>query len=193
MTARPSDPKEPQETQCVTVAAKPPSNTLRSLPLPVRHPELTRSQLIFSISTSIDPRSLAIERKDEFFLFMEMRAEHQWASFSMTCRKWVTATSSFNTQLEERQKGGNLEIVKKNPRALMDKLAEVEQQIIQRFTTGNFTCKQCSNEAGSSPCSDLLKHALGGQLFGKSTAVPSHSLKAKIQVYRVPRILGNQM
>ena len=127
------------------VAAKPPSNTLRSLPLPVRHPELTRSQLIFSISTSIDPRSLSIKRKDEFFLFMEMRAEHQWASFSMTCRKWVTATSSFNTQLEERQKGGNLEIVKKNPRALMDKLAEVEQQIIQRSTTGNFTCKQCSN------------------------------------------------
>ena len=111
----------------------------------------------------------------------------------MTCRKWVTATISFNTQLEERQKGGNLEIVKKNPRALMDKLAEVEQQIIQRFTTGNFTCKQCSNEARSSPCSDLLKHAPEGQLFGKSTAVPSHSLKVKIQVYRVPRILGNQM
>ena len=77
--------------------------------------------------------------------------------------------------------------------ALMDKLAEVEQQIIQWSTTGNFTCKQCSNETRCSPCSDLLKHAPEGQIFGKSTAVPSHSLKVKIQMYWAPRILGNQM
>ena len=142
-TARTSDPKEPQvqeEAQHVTLAAKPQGNTLQPLPLP-HHPELTRSQLIFSIATSIDPRSLAIERKDEFFLFMEMHTEHQWASFSMTCRKWVTATNSVNTQLQEQKKGETLEIVRKNPCVLMDKLAEVKQQIIQRFTTGNFTCK----------------------------------------------------
>ena len=72
---------------------------------------------------------------------MDMRAERQWASFSMTCRKWVNATNIFNTQLEERRKGENLDVVKKNPRALMDKLAEVEQQIIQRLTTENFACK----------------------------------------------------
>ncbi|EDR02023.1 uncharacterized protein LACBIDRAFT_332792 [Laccaria bicolor S238N-H82] len=124
-TARSSDPKNPQETQCVTIAAKPPSNTLEPLPLPGRHPQLTHSQFIFSVSTSINPCSLAIERKDEFFLFMEMRAEHQWVSFSMTCRKWVTATISFNVQLKEWKKGENLDVVKKNLHALMDKLAEV--------------------------------------------------------------------
>ena len=119
------------------LAVKPQSNLLQPLPLP-QHPELTRSQLIFSIATSIDPHSLAIERKDEFFLFMDMRAEDQWASFSMTCRKWVNATNIFNTQLEEQRKGENLDVVKKNPRPLMDKLAEVEEQIIQWLTTENF-------------------------------------------------------
>ena len=94
------------------------------------HAELTRSQLIFSIATSIDPHSLAIEQKDEFFLFMEMCTEHQWALFSMTCQKWVNATNTFDTPVEEWQKGENLDIVKKIC-VLMHKLAEVEQQIIQ--------------------------------------------------------------
>ena len=61
---------------------------------------------------------------------MEMCTEHQWALFSMTCQKWVNATNTFNTQLEEWKKGENLDIVKKIC-VLMHMLAEVEQQIIQ--------------------------------------------------------------
>jgi hypothetical protein len=131
----------PPQEACGTRMDKPQSNALQPLPLPRHpwHPELTRSQLIFSIATSTDPRSLTIERKDEFFLFMDMRTEYRWASFSMTCRKWVTATGIFNTRLEEKR-GENLEFVRKNPRALMDKLSEVEQQVIQRVATGNFAC-----------------------------------------------------
>jgi pyrroline-5-carboxylate reductase len=55
-TARTSESKETQvqEAQHITLAIKPQGNTLQSLPLP-HHPELTRSQLIFSIATSIDP------------------------------------------------------------------------------------------------------------------------------------------
>jgi len=55
--------------------------------------------------------------------------------------KSENATNSFNTGLEEWHKGENLEIVKKNPCTLMDKLAEVEQQIIQWLTMGNFACQ----------------------------------------------------
>ena len=142
--SNPEDPLAPQEA-CGTRVARPQSNAaLQPLPLP-RHPELTRSQLIFSIATSTDPRSLTIERKDEFFLFMDMRTEYRWASYSMTCRKWVTATGIFNTRLEEKREGENLEFVRKNPCALMDKLSEVEQQVIQRVATGNFACTH-SNE-----------------------------------------------
>lgn len=45
---------------------------------------LTRSQLLFSIGTAMDIRSLAVHGDTEFYLFMDMRAEFQWTSFAMT-------------------------------------------------------------------------------------------------------------
>lgn len=56
-------------------------NDLSKLPV---HPELqnmTQSQRLFSITTGINARSLTISSNDEFFLFMELQAERQWASF----------------------------------------------------------------------------------------------------------------
>lgn len=72
---------------------------------------------------------------------MEMRAEFQWASFNMTSRKWVAATETYNLRLEELCKAKGAVAMKKNPRALMDKLGQIEPKIAVRIATGNFICK----------------------------------------------------
>jgi hypothetical protein len=125
-----------------------PSSTLAShgnvnlepLPLPADKSSLTRSQLIFSLATQTDPRTLTIQRGDEFFLFMDLRKEHQWASFKMTSHKWVLATKAYNLQLQSSCGSKGHSYVAKNPRALMDKLSEIEQMIAQRIATGNYLC-----------------------------------------------------
>ena len=121
------------------------SNTLSALSTPLPLPELsqlTRSQLIFSAGTTINPRSLTIERGIEFFLFMDMRATHQWSSFTMNSRKWVGATKMYNEVLaKDRKSKGLSEVIKKNPRALMDKLGEIEPMIMKRLATNDFKCK----------------------------------------------------
>ena len=106
----------------------------------MRHPELTRSQLIFSLATQTDPRTLTIQRGDEFFLFMDLRAEHQWASYKMTSHKWILATKAYNLRLQSSCSLNGHSYIAKNPRALMDKLSEIEQIIAHRITTGNYMC-----------------------------------------------------
>ena len=103
-------------------------------------PGLTRSELLFSVGTAVDVRSLAIQGDLEFYLFMDMRAEFQWTSFTMTSQKWVSATVAYNKTLKERGNLQGVPVVKKNPRALMDKLSEVEPKISKRLITKNFTC-----------------------------------------------------
>jgi hypothetical protein len=102
--------------------------------------KLTRSQLLFSVATRIDPRSLSISTSDEFFLFMDMRAEEGWVSFSMTTRKWIHAAQAYNERLEKLYQSNNLSTIKKNPRALVDKLGEIEQTIMNRIATANYMC-----------------------------------------------------
>ncbi|KAF8969038.1 hypothetical protein BDZ97DRAFT_1902759 [Flammula alnicola] len=101
---------------------------------------LTRSQLLFSIGTSIDPRVLQITDDNEFYLFMDMRAEFQWTSFGMTVSKWASAAKIYNEQLEALGKTKNIEILKKNPRALTDKLSEIEPKISERILKQNYLC-----------------------------------------------------
>ena len=111
-------------------------------PLPLSSLSLTRSQLIFSAATSINARSLSVERGDEFYLFMDMRETHQWSSFTMNSQKWVAATKLFNEALAQNRKSrGLLPVIKKNPRALMEKLGEIEANVMKRLVTKNFTCK----------------------------------------------------
>lgn len=123
-----------------------PSRILDDLRRPLRIPEplqargLTRSQLIFSIGTSIDPRALKINGDDEFYLFMEQRAQNRWTSFGMTTPKWAAATNIYNAQLEELSKKKHFVFIKKNPRALMEKLAEIEPKILDRVSRNNYTC-----------------------------------------------------
>jgi hypothetical protein len=79
---------------------------------------------------------MAIKGDDEFFLFMDMRAERQWTSFNMTSRKWVGATTSYNIRLEAK----NIAAVKKNPRALVDLLGRIEPKISKRIIDQDFKC-----------------------------------------------------
>ncbi|EIW51483.1 uncharacterized protein TRAVEDRAFT_137340 [Trametes versicolor FP-101664 SS1] len=104
---------------------------------------LTPSQQVFSISTGLNPLSMVIPGGDEFFLFMNLRAEHQWASHSMTPRKWVEAAEIYNTELEKTKHrlGYYGWTVKKTPRALMDKLGEIESMVLRRLSAGDYKCK----------------------------------------------------
>ncbi|CAA7261854.1 unnamed protein product [Cyclocybe aegerita] len=124
--------------------------TLDSLTAPLSKPpaqsNLTRSQLLFSVATSINPLSLSIKGKSEFFLFMDMRAEFQWVTFSMTSQKWVSATQLFNSCLETQGKVNREAVVKKNPRALMEKLGEVEAIIVKHVATKNYTSQRSGTE-----------------------------------------------
>jgi hypothetical protein len=136
-------PQQPSFTQKTTLASHCDRNSnINSdpLPLPADKSYLTRSQLIFSLATQTDPRTLTIQRGDEFFLFMDLRKEHQWASFKMTSHKWVLTTKAYNLRLQSSCSSEGRSFVAKNPRALLDKLGEIEQMIAQRIATGNYLC-----------------------------------------------------
>jgi len=47
--------------------------------------------------TKIYVKSLTINEDNEFFIFMELCQELQWASFMMNPHKWVAATQAYNT------------------------------------------------------------------------------------------------
>lgn len=104
---------------------------------------LTRSQQLLSYATGLDPRSLRITmaEKDAFFLFMELRKKYQWATFSMTPRSYVQATSTYNIAVEKKNAAEGRSLVRKTPRALLEKLGEVEAIIIGRINRGDYKCK----------------------------------------------------
>lgn len=135
-------PQQPSSTASATstLVASHGNINLEPLPLPADKTSLTRSQLIFSLATQTDPRTLIIQRGDEFFLFMDLRAEHQWASYKMTSHKWILATKAYNLRLQSSCSSKGLSYIAKNPRALMDKLSEIEQMIAHRISTGNYMC-----------------------------------------------------
>ncbi|KAI0686377.1 hypothetical protein C8T65DRAFT_591216, partial [Cerioporus squamosus] len=106
----------------------------------IRITGLTRSQQMFSLATGLDPRSIAFTRpeKDAFFLFMELRKELQWATFKMSSRDWVVAATLYNQAVEKKNAAEGKALVRKTPRALLDKLHEVELAIIQRVGKGDY-------------------------------------------------------
>lgn len=110
------------------------------LPLPNDQAKLTRSQRLFLVATTIHPQSLTIGEGNEFFIFMELRQEQQWASFTMNPPKWVMAARDYNTRLEARNRRDGLPTVPKNPRALIHKLGEIEPKILDRLAKGDFVC-----------------------------------------------------
>jgi hypothetical protein len=110
------------------------------LPPSLHEKGLTPSQLIFSVATHIDPRALRITEDDEFYLFMDMRAELQWTSFGMTTGKWAAASKLYNNKLKALGKKKNIQIFEKNPRALMDKLNDIEPRISERLLKEDYIC-----------------------------------------------------
>jgi hypothetical protein len=103
---------------------------------------LTRSQLLFSILTGINVRALSIETGDEFFLFMDMREELGWVSYNMTPRRWVLATTTYNSRLEALNSAKNvITTIPKHPRALMEHLGVIEMKIASRIARNDFTCR----------------------------------------------------
>lgn len=111
------------------------------LPLPLTEQKLTRSEALFARHTTLNPFSLSISNSgDEFFLFMEMRAEMQWTSFSMDPRKWVTATRAYNLRLEGLCRAKNIKAVEKSPQALVSKLGYIEGKVCARILKQDYKC-----------------------------------------------------
>lgn len=102
--------------------------------------DLTPSQALFSKLTELDARCLRIERGDEFYVFMDLRAELQWASFKMNAFKWVQATEEYNKRLTKANRKAQRPTIKKNPRALIEKLVDIEQKILSRIARRDYRC-----------------------------------------------------
>lgn len=115
-------------------------NALQKVPLPVAGPALTRSEALFSKLTALDARALKISGDAEFFLFMNMRAEHQLASFAMNTFKWVKMTEEYNKRLVAAN-GNRVMTIRKHPRALIETLESVEKQILSRVARQDFVCE----------------------------------------------------
>ena len=132
-----------ESAQCPSLCPPPTgSHTLADvhspLPLPADSSILTRSQHLVSRAIGIDIRALSISEDAEFYLFMEMRAEFRWSTFTMTSHKWALATVEYNKRLKTKSRA--VRVVLKNPRALINKLVEIEDMILIKISTGQFKC-----------------------------------------------------
>ncbi|RDX40485.1 hypothetical protein OH76DRAFT_1366168 [Lentinus brumalis] len=118
-----------------------------SLPFTPSPSKLTPSERLFHVTTHINPLSLKIGESDEFFTFMDLRASEKWTSFGMTSHMWVKATVQYNKTLADRcRKQGIAVPLPKLPRALVDKLHEVEAMIVKRVSLNDYTCIGGSEE-----------------------------------------------
>lgn len=137
-----SAPKSKQASgSSASIARAAVDSDIFNLPVSSDLRKLTRSERLFSVATQVDIRSLTISGDSEFYLFMEMRAERKWASFRMNSHKWVVETDEYNKRLEAKNQQSSLSTVKKNPRALLEKLIAIEAAVLRRLATQNFTCK----------------------------------------------------
>ncbi|KAJ6463111.1 hypothetical protein C8R47DRAFT_1202066 [Mycena vitilis] len=117
-------------------------NTPGPLSLPQENPGVSPDEGPDGKKQRIDPPPCALKIGDgaEFFLLMNMRAEFQWKSCEMTPKRWVEATVEYNARLQTA--AGSSEVVKKHPRALMEKLGEIEPKLIQQIANNNFKCER---------------------------------------------------
>ncbi|KAI0682549.1 hypothetical protein BC835DRAFT_1311466 [Cytidiella melzeri] len=112
------------------------------LPLPEDMLGLSPSERLFKIHTNIDPTSLKIGSDLEYYLFMDLRAEHHWASHRMTSTSYVEATQRYNDALTAAYHNkSSRPPAKKNPRAIMEKLGEIEAEVLDRLARNDFVAK----------------------------------------------------
>lgn len=110
------------------------------LPLPSDASRLTRSQRIYTIHAGINHTAFVIRPGTEYYLFMDMRAEHQWASFKLNPRSWTKWTHEYNDNLELKNQAMGIPTIRKNPRALVEHLAQIEDEIFSRLLKKYFKC-----------------------------------------------------
>ena len=74
------------------------------------------SQRIYAIHSGIDHMAFVIHSGIEYFLYMDMCVESQWASYKFNNWTWVKVTQEYNNTLENKNKKLRLSTVQKHPR-----------------------------------------------------------------------------
>ncbi|KAI1782538.1 hypothetical protein LXA43DRAFT_905505 [Ganoderma leucocontextum] len=134
---------------------------------------LTPSQRMFSVASGgIDPRSLSLASidYDEFSLFLRLRAEGKWATYNMSPYNWVCAASVYNKELEKLNQSTQKMRPLKTPRALMDKLFQLEPKLIGCIITGNYQSRSGNSPAFWYPHCHAFPLQVGGKSGGELVA-----------------------
>ncbi|KAK7000737.1 hypothetical protein R3P38DRAFT_3218571 [Favolaschia claudopus] len=147
--------------------------------------KLTPSQLLFQTGTGIDPRTLQITYGAEFYVFMDLRLQRQWKTFEMTPKRWAADTELYNDKLRLLP-GGSTSY--KHPRALVDKLAEIEPKIIHRIQDDNYKSKSGKTAYWKRHCDavSLVKVEPGEKAASTSARKPQTCSRCKTLKYPGP-------
>ncbi|KAK6969492.1 hypothetical protein R3P38DRAFT_3500892 [Favolaschia claudopus] len=158
----------------------------KPLPLPDgTASKLTPSQLLFQTGTGINPRTLQIAYGAEFYAFMDLRLQRQWKTFEMTPKRWAADTELYNDKLRLLT-GGSTSY--KHPRALVDKLAEIEPKIIHRIQDDNYKLKSGKTAYWKKHCDavSLVKVEPGEKAASTSARKPQTCTRCKTLKYPGP-------
>ncbi|KAI1792880.1 hypothetical protein LXA43DRAFT_972225 [Ganoderma leucocontextum] len=151
---------------------------------------LTPSQHMFSVASGgIDPRSLSLANidYDEFSLFLRLRAEGQWATYMMSPYHWVCAASVYNKELEKLNQSTQKMRPLKTPRALMDKLFQLEPKLIARIISGQYASRSGNSPAFWYPHCHAFPLQVGGKSGGQLVAKLVNGKKAMTKVHKCHR------
>lgn len=101
---------------------------------------MTRSQAIYQAWSKQNPLASMISGNDEFFLFMDMRADLQWYSPLLTPAAIDEATRKYNEKLQQLCREKGQPFVRKLPQALINKLTAIEELVKRRLREQRFAC-----------------------------------------------------
>lgn len=108
-------------------------------PQPLLCPPQSPSQKLYTRFTGIPLSVFKIERGEEFFLFMDLRAERKWVAHKLNSRAWIRATQEYNEALEKKNIVAGLLTIKKTPHAMIEQLGYAENVVMNRLVSQNFT------------------------------------------------------
>ncbi|KAJ7079416.1 hypothetical protein B0H15DRAFT_914092 [Mycena belliarum] len=155
------------------------SGLSKLLPLPTPSDSVmtrpTRSEKLFATLTGTDPNALSIGQGKEFYLFVDMREELRWKSSDMTSKKWAEATLLYNERL-------GISGAAKRPRALSDKLAELERSILNRIIKNDFKSRNGDEKF-------WRKHCFSVSLIKVDTGSTNTSARAVATCHRCGKIM----
>ncbi|KAI1781716.1 hypothetical protein LXA43DRAFT_907964 [Ganoderma leucocontextum] len=154
------------------------SNTAPTVPDTTYFPRptasgLTRSQRMFSIASGgINPRSLSLSSIDyeEFKLFLQLRARYRWTTSTMSPYHWVCAASAYNKGLEQLNESTDVLRPLKTPRALMDKLFQLEPKLIAQIISDDYDARSGRSPRFWYPHCHVFPLEVGGKSGAELTA-----------------------